>query len=124
MVWVVINYDNFYSIKNLLQNTSLSMLSSSVPILECGFGIVHQEGVDEVAVQESGCALQDVMEGAYSLEEESLLGQEVVGRPTEVLGVLLGVELVNAGDQVAEDLPSMVPYDVDEVVPQVPVGAP
>lgn len=95
------------------------MLSSSVPILECGFGIVHQEEVDEVAVQESGYVLQDVMEGACSLVEESLLGQEEVGHPMEVLEVLSGVELVNVGDQAAEDLPSMVPYDADEVVPRV-----
>ena len=94
------------------------MLSNSVPILECGFDIVHQEGVDEVAVQESGCALQDVMEGAYSLAEESLLGRGEVGRPMEVPDALLGVELVDVG---VEGLPVVVPYDVDEVAPQVQV---
>lgn len=94
-------------------------VSSSVPILECGFGIVHQEEEDEVVVQESGCVLQDV-EVAYFLVEESLLDLEEVGHPMEGL---LGVELVNVGDQV-EGLPAVVPYDVDEVVPQVLVGAP
>ena len=87
-------------------------VSSSVPILECGLNIVHREMDDEEAVQERGRVLQDVGEAVS--EEETLLNLVAEDRPTEVL---LGAELVSVMDPVAADLPSVVPYGVDEAVP-------
>ena len=86
-------------------------VSSSVPILECGLGIVHQAVDDEEGGQERERALRDE-EGAYSVEEESLSDHEVADHPTEVL---VGVELEHAE---AEDLLSVDPCDVDEADPR------